>query len=54
MLKDLIEGNEDSHEDIPLANIPSIYLKDILEYCEHFNFTKEINIPKPLPSNNLA
>jgi hypothetical protein len=54
LLKDMFEDNDDMTEDVPLSNIPSKFLRDILEYCEHYNFKKEINIPTPLPSSSLA
>lgn len=38
LLNDMLEDNDDMTEEIPLINIPSSYLKDILEYCEHYNF----------------
>ena len=35
-------------------DIPSESLRDIIAYCEHFNFEKvKSDIPTPLPSNNL-
>lgn len=45
LLKDMFEDNDDITEDVPLSNIPSKFLRDMLEYCEHYNFKKEINIP---------
>ena len=50
----MFEDNDDVNEDIPIATIPSKYMKDILEYCEHYDFKKDANIPYPLPSNNLS
>ncbi len=54
LLKDMCEDNDDTSEIIPLVKIPQRFLADIIDYCEHYNFKKEINIPVPLPSNNLA
>ena len=54
LFKDMLEDNDDVSESIPLTNIPSKYLKDIIEYCEHYNYEKvKSDIPFPLPSNNL-
>jgi hypothetical protein len=36
---------------VPLSNVPTKFLKDIIEYCEHYDFKKEVKIPKPLPTN---
>lgn len=54
LLKDMFEDNDNYSEEIPLTNIPSSYLRDIIEYCEHYNFQKIVDIPTPLPSNNLV
>ena len=54
LLYDLLEDNDDIQEDIPLDNIPSKYLRDIIEYCEHYNFEKVSEIPQPLTSTNLT
>ena len=54
LLMDMFEDNDDSSEVVPLSNIPAKFLKDIIEYCEHYDFKKESNIPKPLPHNQLA
>ena len=54
LLRDMIEDNEELQEEIELLNIDHAYLVDIVRYCEHFNFKKEVNIPKPLPSSNLS
>lgn len=54
LLKNMLEDNDNYSEDIPMESIPSSFLKDIIEYCEHYNFDKVPNIPKPLPSNNLS
>lgn len=47
----MFEDYDNITEDVPLSNIPSKFLRDILEYCEHYNFKKEVNIPMPLNSN---
>ena len=54
LLRDLFEDNPDSSEDVVLDKIPSKYLRDIIEYCEHYEFKKVIQIPAPLPSSNLS
>lgn len=54
LLQDMFEDNDNYDEVVPLANIPSAYLRDIIEYCEHYQYHKVVDIPKPLPSNNLA
>ena len=54
LFKDMFEDNENYSEEVPLHNIPSSYLRDIIEYCEHYNFQREPDIPRPLASNNLA
>ena len=53
-LKDMFEDREEGFkEDVPLPTIGADLIKIILEYCEHFNYEREPNIPHPLPSNNL-
>ncbi len=54
LLNDMLEDIDNYDEEIPLMNIPSSYLRDIIEYCTHYNFVKVSDIPKPLASNNLA
>eukprot|EP00347_Sterkiella_histriomuscorum_P001138 403373179 len=54
LIRNMLEDNDNYTEDIPMPSIPSSFLKDIFEYCTHYNFVKVPNIPKPLPSNNLA
>ena len=54
LFRDIFEDNDDPDEDIPLDQIPSKFLGKILEYCQHYDFKKVPNIPKPLPSNDLA
>lgn len=44
LLNDLFQDNEDTSEEVPLAEIPSRYLKDIIEFCMHYNFKKEMKI----------
>jgi hypothetical protein len=51
LLGDMFEDNDDSNEEVPLSNVPTKFLKDIIEYCEHYDFKKEVKIPKPLPTN---
>lgn len=54
-LKDMLEDREDySGEDIHVPAVPASIMKDIIEYCEHFNFKNDRLIPSPLPSNNLS
>ena len=53
-LQDMLEDKDDpTTEDVPLPSISSSILKEIIEYCEHYNFVKDANIPYPLPDNNL-
>ena len=51
LLRDMIEDNDNVEEEIPLINIPATFLKDIIDYCNHYNFSKVIDIPSPLPSS---
>ncbi|CDW74175.1 UNKNOWN [Stylonychia lemnae] len=54
LIRDMIEDNASYDEDIELRNIEGSYLQDIIQYCEHYNFEKQVDIPRPLPSSNLA
>jgi hypothetical protein len=54
LLRDMFEDNDNYAEEVPLPNIPSKFLGDIIRYCEHYDFKKVATIPVPLPSNNLA
>jgi len=45
LLRDMFEDGGDYSEEVPLTNIPTVYLRDIIEYCQHYDFKKlEANI----------
>lgn len=54
LLMDLFESNDDTTEDVPLSQIPSRFMSDIIQFCEHYDFRKEANIPTPLPHPSLS
>jgi len=53
LLESMLEDNSDTSEPIPLAEISTSTLKSIIEYCEHYEFEKTVDIRRPLVSNDL-
>ena len=54
-LRDMLEDRDNSfEEEVPLPGISSAVVAAIIEYCEHFNFTKDPFIQFPLPSSNMT
>ena len=49
----MLEDNDDTKEEIPVPTISSAHMTAIIEYAEHYNFEKKVDIDRPLRSNDL-
>lgn len=54
LLKGLFEDYKDDMEDTPMADISSLILKKVFEYLEHYKESDPKEIPRPLPSADMA
>ena len=56
VIRDILEDSgNDYSESIPLGQVTSKYLPQIIEYCRHYEFKKlQTTIQHPLPSNDPA
>ncbi len=54
LIQSMLEDNEDFHEDIPLPTISERFLRPIVAFSEHYDFKKQIDIMRPLRSNDLS
>ncbi len=56
LLFDMLEDREGDYDgmEIPLPSIPETIIKEIIEYCKHFDFKCERKINYPLKSSNLT
>ena len=42
-----------SEEEVKLEVVSTEHLREIVAYCEHYNYTEPPPIPKPLPTADL-